>query len=125
MARWEDNVKAAELWQWASGPKSTGLPNRNIELLKILPAFAGDITGGLDLDVVVEMYATRTGRMVSHKIIRNYLSELSTKNMETYYEDAQGTNCGARPVQLTSLQRSPSCSLGWIAMRVKNCWTMP
>ena len=33
----------------------------------------------LDLDVVVEMYATRTGRMVSHKIIRNYLSELSTK----------------------------------------------
>ena len=41
------------------------------------------------------------------------------------YEDAQGTNCGARPVQLTSLQRSPSCSLGWIAMRVKNCWTMP
>lgn len=89
-ANYQDNVEAAELWQWASGPKSTGLMNRHIELLKILPVFAGEITGGLDVDRIREIYCEQTGRKASHKSIRNYLAELSSKDKATYYEDEEG-----------------------------------
>lgn len=85
-ASYEDNKEAAEIWAWASGPKSTGLPARHIELLKVLPIFAGSISGGLTLDEIVEAYSKSIGRKVAHKTVRNYLSELSAKDLATYYE---------------------------------------
>lgn len=91
-ASWQDNVEAAELWGWASGPKSTGLPNRLIELLNILPFFAGEITGGMELDDIVEVYKSKTGRKAGHKTVLNYLSQLSSKNKASYLvrEDEHG-----------------------------------
>ena len=85
-ASYQDNLEAAELWRWASGSKSTGLPMRHLELLNILPVFAGEITGGLDLDTIRELYCEKTGRKVSHKTVLNYLSQLSSKDKATYYE---------------------------------------
>lgn len=90
-ASYQDNVEAAELWEWASGPKSTGLPNRHLELLSLLPVYTGVGNGrGLELDEIVELYNKRTGRNAAHKTVLNYLSQLSSKDKATYYDDDQG-----------------------------------
>jgi hypothetical protein len=89
-ASYMDNLEAAELWGWGSVSRSTHLPPRHIELLKLLPNFAGDLTGGFNLDTLRQMYMKATGRTVSHKTVLNYLVALSSKDKATYYETDEG-----------------------------------
>lgn len=83
-ASYEDNVEAAELWAYASGTKSTGLPCRHTELHAVLPDRV-DGEEGLDVEQITELYNKRTGKTLSVGTVQNYLSELSTANLASYY----------------------------------------